>query len=160
MPNNKMPPELVSTAFGAIGRDDRPHASFTARVVARLNAGRFDRMIAVGVPAPAGSALAAHEERLTSAAEREAVASSLRQAVGDTHGRGAPLSSRIPVHQANIHAAENVIDEITMRLQSPRPVSPRGMARLRHLLSDGCGPLYLYGQGDLVGRLGAALAAL
>ena len=34
------------------------------------------------------------------------------------------------------------------------------MARLRQVLSDGAGPLYRYGRGDLGGRLGAALAAL
>jgi hypothetical protein len=39
-------------------------------------------------------------------------------------------------------------------------VSARGMARLRVVLSDGCGPMYESGRGDLSGRLGAALAAL
>jgi hypothetical protein len=34
------------------------------------------------------------------------------------------------------------------------------MARLRVVLSDGCGPLYQFGRGDLSGRLGAALAEL
>jgi hypothetical protein len=34
------------------------------------------------------------------------------------------------------------------------------MARLRRVLSDGSGPFYWYGKGDLRGRLGAALAAL
>jgi len=53
-----------------------------------------------------------------------------------------------------------VIAAITLRLHSPRPVSARGMARLRAILSDGCGHMYRYGRGDLRGRLGAALAAL
>jgi hypothetical protein len=39
-------------------------------------------------------------------------------------------------------------------------VNALGVARLRQLLSDGCGPLYRYGRGDLEGRLGAALAAM
>ena len=64
------------------------------------------------------------------------------------------------MHADNIAAAEDVIDAITLRLHSPRPVSARGMARLRVVLSDGCGPMYRYGRGDLSGRLGAALAAL
>jgi hypothetical protein len=70
------------------------------------------------------------------------------------------FSSRIPVHPRNIAAAEELIDTITLRLHSPRPVNARGMARLRRVLSDGGGPLYWYGEGDLGGRLGAALAAL
>jgi hypothetical protein len=71
-----------------------------------------------------------------------------------------PFSSRIPVHPDNIAAAEDLIDTITLRLHSPRPVSARGMARLRLVLCDGCGPLYRCGRGDLSGRLGAALAEL
>src|SRR5688572_28855815 len=51
------------------------------RLTARLHAGRFDAMLAVGVPAPAGSVLAVHAARLTSTAEREALARSLRRAV-------------------------------------------------------------------------------
>ena len=131
-----------------------------SRLTARLLAGRLDGLLAVGVPAPAGSALAAHEARLTSSAEREAIARSLRATVADARGRGLLLSSRVPLHVPNIAAAEDVIDAVTLRLHSPRPVSARGMARLRQILRDGTGPLYRYGRGDLRGRLGAALAAL
>ena len=49
---------------------------------------------------------------------------------------------------------------ITLRLHSPRHVSATGMARLRLLLSDGCGPMYEWGRGDLGDRLRAAAAAL
>ena len=52
-----------------------------------------------------------------------------------------------------------MIDAITLRLHSPRSVSARGMARLRVVLADGCGPMYRDGRGDLTGRLGAAHAA-
>ena len=91
--------------------------------------------------------------------EREAIARSLRRAVRDAHT--APVfSSRIPVHPRNIAAAEELIDMIALRLHSPLPVRARGMARLRRVLSDGGGPLYWYGKGDLSGRLGAALAEL
>ena len=160
MPNNKMSPELLFFTHGAIGRDAGPRPSLTARLAALLQAGRLDRMLAVGVPAPEGTALAAHETRLTSVAEREAIARSLRQVVHDANNGGTPLCSRVPVHQANITAAEDVIDRITLRLHSPRPVNARGMARLRLLLSNGDGPVYQFGRGDLEGRLGAALAAL
>jgi hypothetical protein len=128
-------------------------------LIARLRADKFDHQLAVGVPVAAGSALAVHQARLTSTAEREAIARSLRKAVSDAHS-GAVFSSRIPVHPRNIAAAEELIDRITLRLHSPRPVSARGMARLRRVLSDGSGPFYWYGKGDLGGRLGAALAEL
>lgn len=138
--------------------DARP--SIRARLTARLRAGRFDRALAVGVPAPAGSALAVHATLLASVAEREAVAQALRRAVRAAKDTSATPSPRMPLHRANIVSAEALIDYVTLRLRAPRPVSARGVARLRQLLSDGTGPLYRHGHGDLAGRLGAALAAL
>ena len=85
-------------------------------------------------------------------AEREAVARTLRRAVHDAQAGGAPLLSRVPVHPNNIRAAEDLIDAITLRLHSPRPVSSRGVARLRVVLADGAGPMYRYGRGDLGGE--------
>ncbi len=163
MADNKIPADVLSSFYYA-RTDTRgeafPRPSMRSRLTARLLAGRLDGLLAVGVPAPAGSALAAHEARLTSSAEREAIARSLRATVADARGRGLLLSSRVPLHVPNIAAAEDVIDAVTLRLHSPRPVSARGMARLRQILGDGTGPLYRYGRGDLRGRLGAALAAL
>jgi hypothetical protein len=159
MPNNKSP-DLPSTASDVVRHTPAPRPSLAARVTARLRAHRLDRQLAVGVQAPAGSALAVHQARVTSVAEREAIARALRLAERDARAGGNPRSSRIPVHPTNIAAAEDLIDTITLRLHSPRPVSARGMARLRVVLSDGCGPLYRFGRGDLSGRLGAALAEL
>lgn len=163
MADNKLPANVLSTipaALEARWPQATPRPSIATRLIARLRAGHLDRLIAVGVPAPVGSAQAAHEARLTSAAERDSIARSLRTTVTDAHGRGVLLSSRLPLHVPNITAAEDVIDAVTLRLHSPRPVNARGMARLRQILSDGTGPLYRYGRGDLRGRLGAALAAL
>ena len=159
MADNEISREVVSAAQGATW-SEAVQASLIARIIAWVRAGTFDDLLAVGVPAPAGSALAVHQARLTSTAEREAVARSLRHAVHEAHAGATPLSPRMPVHANNIAAAEDLIDRITLRLHSPRPVSARGMARLRRVLSDGCGPLYQYGGGDLSGRLGAALAEL
>ena len=120
----------------------RGHArpSVRARMTARLPAARFDRALAVGVPAPAGSALAAHAARLTSVAERQTVARALRRAVRDAKDTRATQTGRVPMHRANIASAEALIDEVRLRLHMPHPVSARGMARLRQLLSDGTGP--------------------
>jgi hypothetical protein len=160
MPNHKISPGFLSAATDVRRRSAAPRPSLLARVTARVRAYQLDRQLAVGVPAPAGSALAVHQARLTSVAERESIAWALRQAVCEVRFGGSPLSPRIPVHSTNIAAAEDLIDAITLRLHSPRPVSARGMARLRVVMSDGCGPLYRFGRGDLSGRLGAALAAL
>ena len=135
-------------------------ASMRSRIVAHLRAGHFDRILAVGAPPHPDSALAVHAVRLTSRAEREAVARALRRAADDAGHPTATLTLRVPLHWSNVAAASELIDAVTLRLHSPRPVGVRGMARLRVLLSDGAGPLYRYGRGDLIGRLGAALAEL
>ena len=101
----------ASTA-GTPGSACRGHTlrSVHARMTALLRAGRFDRALAVGVPAPVGSALAVHAARLTSVAERQAVAGGLRRAVRDAKGARAPQSGRVPVHRANIASAEAQIE--------------------------------------------------
>lgn len=144
----------------AVVQPDVPRASLITRLTARLRAGSLDRRLAVGVLAPAGSVLAAHEARLTSAAERAALARTLRNALRDARVGGLVLSGRVPVHVPNVLAAEEPIEGVVRRLLSPRPVAARGVARLRRLLADGRGPFYRYGRGDLAGRLGAALAEL
>ena len=145
---------------GALRPGESSRAPFSARLMARVFAGKLDRLLAVGVPAPEGSPLAVHAARLTSVDEREAIARTLRHAVDNAANRAAPVSSRIELNAPNIAAAEDRIDQVTLRLHSQRPVTPRGIARLRLLLADGAGPMYRYGRGDLEGRLGAALAAL
>lgn len=162
MSENRISMSFLSAAQiqEAMRRGEAPRPSLSARVVAWVFAGRFDRMLAVGAPAPAGSALAVHAARLTTVKEREAIARSLRRSLDGASTRDAALSSRMPLNVSNITAAEDRIDQITLWLHSPRPVTPRGVARLRLLLADGAGPMYRYGRGDLDGRLGAALAAL
>src|SRR5690349_24114231 len=108
MSNNRITPDLFSVASDAVGRSTAQRPSLVARLIARLRADKFDHQLAVGVPAPAGSALAAHQARLTSTAEREAIARSLRTEVSDSH-TGAVFSSRIPLHARNIAAAEELI---------------------------------------------------
>ncbi|OBF93132.1 hypothetical protein A5790_12050 [Mycobacterium sp. 852002-51152_SCH6134967] len=158
MSDNPNPPTLMSPFAAAASGAATP--SLRARVVARLRASKFDRMAAVGGVAPDSGAYAAHCARLTSTAEREAVARALRRIVRDARGHGPLMSSRVPLHVPNIAAAEDVISEVTLRLHSPRMAGARGMARLRILLADGTGPVYRYGRGDLVGRLRAAMAEL
>ena len=150
-------PEWQSEAHLALAPAD---SLLWARIVAWLRAGHYDRRLAFGADVHAGTPLAIHAERLTSVREREAVARAFRRCISDAHSESPFRSGRIEVNAPNIVAAENIIDSITLRLHSPRPVSARGIARLRLLLADGTGPLYRYGRGDLEVRLTAAFAAL
>ena len=83
MSGNRISVGFLSTAqmHDAVRRSETARATFSARLMARLQAGKLDRMLAVGVPVPAGSALAVHAARLTSAEEREEIAHTLRHAV-------------------------------------------------------------------------------
>ena len=103
---NHIRPHDASTA-GTPDTARRGHSrpSIRAWVTARLRAAQFDRALAVGVPAPAGSALAAHAARLSSGAERQAVARTLRRAVRDATDTHPTRSGRVPMHRANIAAA-------------------------------------------------------
>jgi hypothetical protein len=157
---DEISPDILGTSGLVHLAGEGPSASIWARLTARLRADRFDAMLAVGAPIPVGSALAVHAARLTSRAERDAIAGSLRRAASDAHDSSATVSMRVPLNKANIARVEELIDTITLRLYSPRPVRSCGMARLRRVLSDGRGPLYQFGRGDLEGRLGAALAEL
>ena len=131
-----------------------------ARFAAWLRPGLYDRRLASGATVHAETPLAFHTERLTSVRERESVARAFRHCIDDAH-RGSDFRSVRPeIDAVQVVAAEDIIDDITLRLHSQRPVTARGMAELRFLLADGGGPLYRYGQGDLRGRLAAAFGSL
>src|SRR6478609_1644076 len=123
-----------------------------ARFAAWLRPGLYDRRLASGATV--------HTERLTSVRERESVARSLRRCIDDAHDASPFRSVRPEINAGEVVAAETIIDDITLRLHSQRPVTARGMAELRLLLGDGGGPLYRYGRGDLRERLTAAFGSL
>ena len=130
------------------------------RVRARVFAGRLDREVESGGVAKHGSPLAVHVARLMSVPEREGLARALRHALDESRHVNRSVPVRVPVHSQRIANCQGVIDDITLLLHSPRPVRPRGMARLRMLLADGGGPLYRNGRGSLAAELRGVLAAL
>jgi len=135
-------------------------ASITTRVIAELFATRFDKQLAAGVAPEPGSVLAAHVSRLASACERRKLAEALHHRVCEVHSRRTRMSATIPVDRSAVTAAVGLIDQVVQRLTGPGPVSARGVARLRLLLSDGAGPMYWPGGGDLSAELRAVLAQL
>jgi hypothetical protein len=160
MTDNRISPALTPPQHRVSDTTTAVRPSLRARIEARLHANALDAALAVGAPVPPGSAIAVRAARLTSISEREAIARALRRAVRDAASDARQMSARIPLHRRNVAQSTGLIETIALRLHAPTPVSPRGMARLSRVLSDGCGPLYAMGRGDLAGRLGAALAAL
>jgi hypothetical protein len=154
---DRLLPDWQSEAQAAIPSTD---SVLWAHLAARLQPGHFDRLLAAGAVPEEGTALAMRAARITSVPEREAVARTLRRCIADAYTDSAFRSRRIELNAAKIVAAEDIIDSITLRLHSPRPVTARGMATLHVLLADGASPLYRYGRGDLPARLAAAFSAL
>ncbi|MCU1694565.1 MAG: hypothetical protein JWR34_628 [Mycobacterium sp.] len=129
------------------------------RLWAWLYAGRYDHQIEDGVKALPGSPLALHGARLTAARERNDLACTLRVAVHQAEV-GGRFTAHVPVQADAVRLCAEVISAVCNRLEDPFPVSARGMARLRILLSDGRGPLYRTGRGTLGAALRGVLAAL
>lgn len=134
----------------------RPNWALRAR--ARLLTARFDRELEDCVPVLPGSALALHVQRITSASERQRLATGLRVALDRARAGESPLSARIPLCRRQILADEVLFGEILQRLDTP--ARTRGIVRLRLLLTDGAGPLYAVGCGSLAAQLKGVLAAL
>lgn len=146
-------------ASDTVARNDvRP--TLVTRLIAWALAAKLDAQVAAGsIPVP-GSPLAVHVMKLTSIWEREDIARSflrLRQ-IGQQNPTLPPVIVSVLSHR--IEECRELIDVITLRLHSPRPVRATGMARLRILLADGAGPLYFNESIGLEDELQYALAAL
>jgi hypothetical protein len=140
--------------------DRQRRASLWAKWVAVLRTAHLDRHLAVAVTVTPGSALAVRAARVTSRRHREALARRLCRTVRVSRDTTAFRGGRTTLHGANIDAARPTIDDIVARLRAPERIDARGVARVHRILADGSGPLYRYGRGDLVGRLGAARRAM
>jgi hypothetical protein len=149
---------LGSRQAGAlpVGRGDAP---WSARVLAWLRSGRYDRQIEDGVSPVPASPLAVHQERLASPRERNDLACTLRVAVYEAEF-GNHFTAHVPVQSDAVLRCADVISAVCNRLEDPFPVRARGMARLRILLCDGRGPLYRSGRGTLGAALRGVLATL
>jgi len=105
-----------------------------------------------------GTVLAIHAERIVSVSERHRLACGLQTALDRAHAGANPV--RLSLRRRQILADEPLIRQIMERLGAAQPVRPRGIARLRMLLSDGAGPLYTTGSGSLPAQLRGVIAAL
>jgi hypothetical protein len=151
----------LPVAGGDSGQSDeaRSDVPWWDRMRARLWASRYDREIESGVSPVPGSPLALHAMRLTSPRERDDLANALRLAVHDAYF-ASHFNARVPVRSVAVQGCAALIDTVCDRLADPLPVRIRGMARLRILLADGRGPLYLQCRGSLNAALRGVLAAL
>ena len=124
------------------------------RVRARAAARRIDRALANGASPDAEVLTALHARRLLGMRERRRLAAGLNHAwLVAAHAHPGAVSS-VVVDRRAVATAHPEIVELTTRLLSSHPVSVRGVAFVRTLLTSGTGPMYWLVPGR---PLGAAL---
>jgi hypothetical protein len=125
-----------------------PRPSLRDRIAARIEAARLDGELARGADPEERPALALRARRLLAPRTRATLGRHVEQMLDDAlAGEGAVLTRIRPRRGAVIEAADG-LDAVAQRLLEPRPVAARGVARVRLLLTDGCGPLYVPAAGE------------
>ncbi len=138
-------------------------AGLAGRLQNWMHSSRLDAELARGVPPETTLALALHAERLTRPAACRELARTIRHLIGATRHRpgSRALVALVPLRHEEIRDARPELEALAGRLVAAGPVSARGVALVRVLLSDGAGPLYRRDSRiDLRAHLGRALAAL
>jgi hypothetical protein len=130
-------------------------------VAVRWKAAQLDReLIARGTPR-SSAALALHARRITGPRSRATIARGLARVLRSASDNRARFTAAIPPDRREVLAAQTVIETLERRLRLREPVTARGMAMLRELLTEAASPLYRPTEpGDLGSRLRAAAAAL
>jgi hypothetical protein len=130
-------------------------------LIAGWHAGELDRQLAAGVSPGASALLTIRGERLTSRRYRARIAAGLARVVRDAGATTRGFSAAVRPDRREVIAAHTVLAALDRRLQAAEPVSPRGVAMLESLLTDGMSALYRPTQSGALGsRLRAAAAAL
>lgn len=113
------------------------------RLAARWSALELDRALADGADPEASPALSLRARRLTAFRYRRALAASLERVLRDAAtARPQRSRGRIVPSRRHVARAERELAELAQAIARPGPVSARGMAKARLLLSDGNGPLF------------------
>ena len=136
-------------------------ARLRERLAAHWRAGSLERELARGAPPDSAAVLALRAQWLIGPAARATLARRLLRVLGETRRGRAWPAAKVRARRRAVAAAAQEMNLVAARLLAPGPVSARGVAQVRRLLSDGCGPLYFDGSGvDLRAALGRALAEL
>jgi hypothetical protein len=126
------------------------------RLVARLRAARLDEELARGVAPEASVALLLRAQTLIAPSTRAALAREIQRILRDALSGYVWVISRVTPRRREVLDAAEELEALAHRLVEPGPVSADGVARVRLLLTDGCGPLYAHGASE---RLRAVASA-
>jgi hypothetical protein len=112
------------------------------RLAARWLTGTLDRELARGAAPDAHAALALRAQTLIGPSARGSLALHVQSVLHRARRGRASLSSRLPMRVDDVLDAAEPLSALAGRLLAPEPVSARGVAQVRVLLTDGTGPLY------------------
>lgn len=126
------------------------------RLELRLRPGALDRDLADGTVPETCGALVLRARELIGLPARRALAHDIDLILREAHASYAWTITRVPLRRAAIIRLADELERLARRLVAPEPVSARGVAAVRLLLTDGGGPLYHRGAtrdlGDAVAQ--------
>jgi hypothetical protein len=121
----------------------------------------LDRMLAEGADPHEDPKLERRARKLTSARFRAGLAAGIRNVVDAAEEPPRGLSSQVPLARGEIHQERVLLLELAFDLCADEDLSPRGVALVERLLTDGASPIYRgAGPGTLRGAVVHARAAL
>ena len=113
------------------------------RFATRLRGAALDRRIAEGADLAEHPILGTRAAQLTSERSRRELASWIEHVVDSADQRDPAPRSAVPLQRAAIREARPLLLSLARDLSElGEPVSARGIARARQLLTDGASPLY------------------
>jgi hypothetical protein len=134
------------------------------RLRARWHAGHLDHELADGASPDSTIDRSLRAQALVQLCTRRDLARSMQRVLAAATQRPAAARLPAPVNWAPVAACAAELNELISRLLAPGPVSARGVAQARLLLTDAGGPLYRVshrsGTTELRARVCSAAGAL
>jgi hypothetical protein len=112
------------------------------RLVVRAHRWGLDHRLADGCSAAASDELGLRAQQLVGANTRRSLACSLRDLVAKAEKRSVAAWSPVPICRDAVVPWREAILGLAEWLEQPRPVNPRGVARVAVLLTDGTSAFY------------------
>jgi hypothetical protein len=126
-----------------------------------LQRGALDRRLAHGADPSASPELSRRARQLISRRRRSGLAEGIRNVIEEAKEPHRGFSAAVPLRRRDILTEREFLVAIAEDLLSDDHLSPRGIALVEALLTDGASPLYSHGpEGDLHRALTHARAAL
>jgi hypothetical protein len=119
----------------------RPYR-LTDKVASRALGASLDRQLAAGREPEESRLLAARAQDIVALRRREQLAGYWEHVLASAARPAPALRNAAPLRRGPVLAAEPAITELASLLRAPLPVSARGVAMARMLLTDAGGPLY------------------